>query len=379
MKRDIKKYSLGSHMLMWGFVLLLLLSFPLYILLYEHLDTTNYENRDLVKLSDMTDVSLSGFPELFEDWIADNAPFRNQMMTLNAGINRALGTLDSSDVLLGKEEWLFLKDVSDSKSLSDYQGITSYSEEEQAEFIASINSLKEVLNRQGTELIILFAPAKEGVYGEYMPSYIPVVGEQTRVDSLVEILRQSTDVPIIYPKDRLVEATDSVQVYYKYDTHWNNVGAYIAADEVFSVIGYDRPDEMPEISIDEGVIPPRDLANVSAFYRFADDDNYYTIATETATVKALSENGYVTHYSGTGANSMLFIRDSFGEMLAPYLAAPFGECVSIHGNALSAETLSAELSEPVDYVVVEVAERFSDTLISKLNTLSEYYSTHYIP
>ncbi len=371
----MKKHTVGSHILMWGFALLLLFSFPLYALLIEHLDTTNYENRELVEFNDLADLPLAEFPMVFEDWLSDNAPFRNEMMALNAAINRSLNTLDSSDVLLGKEDWLFLKDVSDSKSLSDYQGLTAYSEEEQASFVKAVENLQGVLAAQGTELVILFAPAKEGIYSEFMPDYIPVVGEQTKVDSLVDTLAQNTDVPIVYPKDRLIEAAKDVPVYYKYDTHWNNVGAYIAADEVFTVLGFKHTSTLPEISVDDSVSPPQDLANVSAYYNYTDDDRYYEVETAVATIDYMSDNGYVTHYRGEGEGDLLFVRDSFGEMLAPYLAAPFEKSVSIHGNALDVETLSVELPRPADYVVVEVAERFSDTLISKLNVLTEFHLT----
>ena len=46
-------------------------------------------------------------------------------------------------MLLGREGWLFLKDVSDSKSLSDYQGLTSFSAEETETILRTAQALGE--------------------------------------------------------------------------------------------------------------------------------------------------------------------------------------------------------------------------------------------
>ena len=92
------------------------------------MDVTNYENRTLAAFP--TDADVESWPAAFEDWLGDHAPFRNQFMALNGQLNWAVGTLDSGDVLLGKDHWLFLKDSADSTSLSDYQGLTAYPAEE---------------------------------------------------------------------------------------------------------------------------------------------------------------------------------------------------------------------------------------------------------
>ena len=111
--------------LLGGFLAMLFLPGPLWLLLRGRLDTENHENRSLAAFpAGEAAVSPQQWPSAFDAWLDDHAPFRNQFMSLNARVNWALGTLDSSDVLLGKRHWLFLHDVSDSQSLSDYQGLT---------------------------------------------------------------------------------------------------------------------------------------------------------------------------------------------------------------------------------------------------------------
>ncbi len=364
----------GSRLLVFGFLALMLLPFPLWLLLRGGLDTTNYENRSGVSFPVLSAENIAQFPQQFEAWLGDAAPFRNQMMALNSALNRTVGTLNSEDVLLGEDGWLFLKDVADSSSLSDYQGLTSYSEQQLADITAQINELQSILSAHGTQLVITFAPAKEGVYAQYMPSYIPVVGQTTRVQQLCQSVAANSNVPIIFAQQSLIDAAQQAQVYYKYDTHWNEVGAWVATQEIFAAIGFEYAEELPQVSINEAMPYPQDLANISASWEVAGDDHYYTVNPPTAELLHESEGGNITVYEGSGEHSLLFVRDSFGQSMAPILAQAFGESVAIHGNNLTAENLAGFAAEPPSYIIIEVAERYSDTLQSKLATLIDYYS-----
>lgn len=114
---------------------------------------------------------------VFEDMLGDHAAFRNQFMTLNAAFNyRLFGTVQSSEVLLGREEWLFYKNVSDSRSLDDYQGLNPYSPDQLGRIAADLSALQQLLAQRGVQLVLLVAPNKEGVYSEYMPAGVPQVG-----------------------------------------------------------------------------------------------------------------------------------------------------------------------------------------------------------
>ena len=80
----------------------------------------------------MGNEQLASFPELrkedgsfntgilneFSDYFADHFGLRHEMITLNDQLTgTVLKTLDSSSVLLGKDDWLFYK-----STLADYTG-----------------------------------------------------------------------------------------------------------------------------------------------------------------------------------------------------------------------------------------------------------------
>ena len=331
-------------------------------------DTTNYENRTLTSFP-TAQTSIEQWPGQFEDWLEDHAPFRNGFLTLKAGADRLVGSLDSSNVLLGKEGWLFLQDVSDSKSLSDYQGLTSYSQEEMAALAGTLEKLNQVLAQKGSRLALIFAPAKEGVYSQYMPDSIPVVSRPTRVQALVEYLNQNTQVPVLFPLGELAQAGLQFQVYYKYDTHWNDPGAWLAAQLVLKALDLPYAQEISSIEVNPDKTAPTDLANMCGSWAFCTDDLYYEVDAPAAQCTEGTPDTELTRYQGDGAEDLLLVRDSFGAALGSRLAQGFDETVVIHGNLLSEENLARYQATIPQVVVVEVGERFSDNLAGRLDTL----------
>lgn len=353
--------------LLGGFAALLFLPGPLWLALRGGLDTSNHENHALAPFpAGQSAPGLQEWPAAFDAWLGDHAPFRNQCMTLNARANWALGSLDSSDVLLGKERWLFLRDVSDSSSLLDYQGLTAYTPEELAACRVTLTALQTALARRGCRLAVVLAPAKEGVYSQYMPDTIPAVSRPTRVQALAAYLKAETDLALLWPQQALREAAKTQQVYYRYDTHWNEAGAYLAASGLLELLGRPAlPFEQAEFVPDAAAIAPADLANVSGAWALCTDDVYYTADLPRGSCTLTESGGNITRWQGGGEGSLVLIRDSFGEALGPFLTARFESALALHGSALAPEELLAQLDAlPAfpDVVVLEVAERFADNL-----------------
>ena len=333
-------------------------------------DTTNYENRTLAAFPTAA-TGVRAWPAAFEEWLGDHAPFRNQFLTLKSGADRLVGTLDSTNVLLGREGWMFLKDVSDSRSLSDYQGLTAYSAGETAAMAEALTALNDVLAAKGSRLVLLFAPAKEGVYSRYMPDSVPVVSRPTRVGALAGALGE-TGVPVLFPLEELQAAALERQVYYKYDTHWNEAGAWLAAQLTLEAL--DRPfaAAWPEMAADPEKAPLTDLANMCGSWAWCTDDVYWALEAEAAECTLWEAGGEIARYAGAGEGSLLLARDSFGEALAPWLAQGFADTTVLHGNQMQVETLLEWQPEVPDVVVLEVAERFSDNLLSRLETMRQW-------
>ena len=353
-----------------GFFALLLGPGLLCLALHSRCDTTNYENRTLTPFPGKS-VPISDWPSAFESWLEDNAPFRNSFLSLKAGADLLTGSLDSDSVLQGRDGWLFLKDVSDSRSLSDYQGITAYTEEETRTMAETLTALNEALAARGSKLVILFAPAKEGVYAARMPTSIPVVSRPTRVEALTQALSAS-GVPVVFPLELLRTASETQQVYYKYDTHWNDPGAWLAAQQVFAALGLPYETTLPQTAVDPGETAPKDLANLCGRWNWCTDDLYYKVNAPTARLTEGSRESELTRYQGDGSGTLLLARDSFGAALGPHLAEGFDTALVLHTNQLTVENLLVQQPTVPDAVVLEVGERFSDNLQRRMEILLDW-------
>lgn len=358
-----------------AFLLALCLPFPLYALFYPILDTENYENRFLTAWSDVAEASFTAKPGVFEEFLNDHAAFRNQFMTLNAAVNyRVFGVVESSDVLLGKDEWLFYKNVSDSRSLDDYQGLNLYSDDELAQIAANLEALQSALAPRGMRFAVVIAPNKEGVYSEYMPDSVPAAAGETKAEALVRYLAESTDVTVVYPKQTLIDGKSAAPTYYKQDTHWNAYGAFLASRELAGALGWDASlfeGCAPAATDDE---PVRDLANISAVYRVLAPDLAYEMEGFAAGISCETWESDIqktefTSSSDSGGESLLMLRDSFGEAMLPYLAAASGESRVVHINAFSQEEFSGT---DADVFVFEIAERSTDRFLDYLPRLAEW-------
>ena len=352
----------------------LVLPFPLFWLLQGGLDTSNHENRALTTWQDVAEAPWREKTAVFEDMLGDHAAFRNQFMTLNAAFNyRLFGTVQSSEVLLGREEWLFYKNVSDSRSLDDYQGLNPYSPAQLDQIAADLSALQQLLAQRGVQLVLLVAPIKEGVYSDYMPAGVPQVGA-TKAQLLVQHLQENTSVPVVFPQAELREAAGQVQVYYKQDTHWNGAGALVACRALQAALGQDVS-AFDGVRFVPGGAPKRDLADISATYTVLKPDSEVEVQgfLEQNTLQgpvAEDEMGYrMSAACPQAQGSLVMLRDSFGEGMIPYLSKCYESSLYLHINAFDEAAVDG-LENCV--FVFELAERNTDRLLDYLPRMLEW-------
>lgn len=104
----------------------------------------------------------------------------------------------SSQVIYGKNNWLFYKSTTDGDSIADYEGSNRYTSAEMNYILGESLLAQRELEQRGIECAILVAPNKENVYSKYMPeTYIHESISST--DILIKYLDKN-DVSIISPK-----------------------------------------------------------------------------------------------------------------------------------------------------------------------------------
>lgn len=150
------------------------------------------------------------------------------------------GDISSTQVIAGRDKWLFYKSATDGNPIGDYEGTNRYSEDEKHGLMQQALKTQKELEKRGTTFALLIAPNKENVYSEKMPDTYNHA-EVSSTDLLIEYL-QSNGVHAVSPKAELLEKHLSHQLYYSYDTHWNQLGAYIGVKSVLASWGIEIPD-----------------------------------------------------------------------------------------------------------------------------------------
>lgn len=333
------------------------LSFLVFNIFSKQLSGDNHENRLLTGLPQVLQSPPSQLFANLNSFIADNSPFRYQLVELNANVNYLLfGKVENDQVLAGRDGWLFYKDGPDAaRPVANYQGLpdTFDTPEELAAAAASLQRLSDALAAQGCTLVLDLTPSKDRVYREYMPAGYPIVNEQNRTDRLAAYLREHTTAAVSwqYPALRAQALADPGQpLYFKTDTHWNSAGALIGLDGALAAAGLDTlPFDWYDL-VQDGT-QTGDLANVAALYTILPADPEYTAA------------NYAALYP-QDARTVGVLGDSFSEYYMDYLGLRFAGCWrDTYENGLNAATAA---DPGCDILILQVAERKLDTVLALL-------------
>ena len=161
---------------------------------------------------------------------------RKSLIKMNAGLTMLMtgkSYIGSTQLLLGKDKWLFYKREDDGHPIWDYMGINHYTDNELVEIAVNLTETRNYLKELGVDFYVITVPNKEIIYAEHMPDTMVRVNEVSRGEQVADYIREKTDLVFIYPKQAFLDAKENHQVYYTTDTHWNQKGAFIGLQEIF--------------------------------------------------------------------------------------------------------------------------------------------------
>ena len=333
-------------------------AWPAWFLAKGHLDTTNYEKRELSPFPAIN----RGFPAAFEQYIDDRMPFRNQLIYANSLADYRLFQTDTTGkVIVGKEGWLFLRDSSDGSSMTDYKGENLYSEAELEEFAINLQETKNALAAAGAEFVVYIAPDKERMYPEYLPDCYGEPAEMFTARQVMDYVRSHTDVKIIWGMEDLMAAKTGAPaelLYFPADTHWNHLGAYIGARTLLKELGIAIPSpDAPEMKKEHYLNEVGDLAmlvHLADVFGLQEDIRVTGYDTHGMTEDSWDfATAFRYHTENGDPRKLMMIRDSFGTAWSDVLGSQFKESVMFHRDYYQPEMFYEEMPDIVVYECVE--------------------------
>lgn len=344
--------------LVWIITFLLLITVPtiLGVILGQKINNENYENRVLASMPKMDKKNYGEFPKEFENYYNDNLPFRNGLINLNNKISYYIFKDSPSDqVLLGKNEWLFYM----GGSVQTSTGQTEIWDEELIRIAENLNNAQKYFEHEGIEFVVFIAPNKATIYKELLPDNYPIVLEKTRGEILVDYIRENTNVKVIFPIDELKEIKGEHETYLQFDTHWNNLGAYVGAKELNEQFGIKMLDvseldmkSVPEAKGDLEKMTQINFESTGKDYLIAGYDN------------ELKDEKYVMEYHNEKGDTRNVVvkKDSFGVRLAQYFTPEYKNSYFVSDDE---EKYIKEFD--ADIFVYEVVERNAASIWLDLN------------
>lgn len=288
-----------------------------------------------------------------------------------------------SQVFIGKEDWLYLGEQYEKTVTRGRRG-PSVEDAKIAGIIGhATESWSQWLNNKGVRMFrVMLGPDKGTVYPEYLPDWA-----QPGVVSVTDMLLANVSKGIYIDTRMAMKAAKSQfpeSLYYKTDTHWNSLGAWVAfrAFETEIVRSETGLRLLTENQVRVSKVNERRGGDLAKFLRLKENLQDSEVVIDIISEQPIETEQYdfetgrlkrsggnpkihtaqrpllVKSQNALNQKRVLWLRDSFGTAMAPFMAATFSETLQLHYDAAD-PVLFARLVEAFkpDYVFITVVER----------------------
>ncbi|NPD84942.1 hypothetical protein HNS38_09245 [Lentimicrobium sp. L6] len=358
--------------------LVLLFAFSLNHLFHiVHKEDTS-ENRKLAEKPKLDINQLDPYPNAYNDYFNDHFAGRNYLIDIYEWLNNSVYQKKTSrgKYIRGNDNYVF----ETSKNLPVYTGKKTISNEQLERMALEFQKRKEYFNNNGMEMYILIIPSKYKVLSEKLPMLIRK-GSQNMGDRFIEYFKANTNIAVIDGLPILKEKGKIDPVFLKYDTHWNQLGAFYVYQELVQSIYADMGiSQSMDTSLFTFESYDKEGGNMkNAAVDQSDFDFGYRISPKNMTFK--KDSGYRHHdpdfrygdfefcrrfkSSNSDFPKAIIFRDSFGNTSLSFLPEVFSETVYIWDDWQYKFNKEIIDIEKPDVVIYSIYETYIDRLLQE--------------
>lgn len=313
---------------------------------------------------------LLRYPAGLQKYYNARFAFRGALMRSHAWLKIKLFKVSSTDrVTIGKDGWLF---YAGEGTLDDFRRIRPFTRAELDSWAQMLVRRRDWLRKRGIPFLFTIVPNPQTLYPEFMPDSVRRSNNPSRMEQLLTHLRQTTDIDLLDLRPALLAAKQRERVAYMTDTHWNQIGGFVAYQEIsrwmkkhlptwrtFTLEDFERVDipkwhgglsyhlGAPTMFSETRVeLRPRANVRVTTDGQPLPTDESFDIAVRRQRVDRRSDDGEIA--------SALFIRDSQFGAPAQFLSRHFRHSVMLWQKTIDPGVVD-EIRPQI--VVQEVAER----------------------
>lgn len=329
--------------------------------LRSELENRNLEQRPVFSLKTLWE---NEWTYDYGEYIRDQFIGRDEWVSAHSAMEIALGKLESGGVWYARDGYLLAKD----SVLTNQKNLLELNTQMVAEFAA---------RHSGTKVYAMLVPSPSSVLADKLRGNPPRVDEFALIGSFYSSVAAAGAVPVDLRGPFAEDEAAGRQIYYRTDHHWTTDGGALTAYRLFC-----------EAAGREAVLPPESLLReVPGFYGTnfaktkrpgtpAETLKYYDLPNTMDVYRSTGEvdegvgimdkakfdgydkygafmrgnNGYSV-IKGNGQGSVLLIKDSYGNSLAPYLVENYAT-VAVMDLRDWAETDSVMAEAAFDEVLI---------------------------
>jgi len=284
------------------------------------------------------------FPGEFKYYVSHRLPLRDRLARWHSGVlERLNGPSEVGRVIVGKDGWLFLR-------LDRQMALHSVPYPRLRELRRQFEERAALCAQLGVQYRLLVVPAKENAYSEFLPDRYRRFAQRDSQWSVVgRFMRTKAEgVPTVDLLARFLEEKEKGDLYFKTDSHWNEFGGFIAAEELRrSLTPAGEPfqpkpysiqwretiggNEAKILGIQDRVTEryPRVIVHDGRHPRMADGS---PVKMDTINLDTFDLKGTRTRCPDAARGSVIVFHDSFGVALLPFVAREYRKALFMwHG------------------------------------------------
>ncbi|MBP6290636.1 MAG: hypothetical protein KA407_03225 [Spirochaetes bacterium] len=232
-------------------------------------------------------------------------------------------------VIIGKDNYLFFCDKNDGNSIVDYQGYIELNSKDLENIYVWFKSFNDWLHQRNIKFYFVIAPDKQTIYYDKLPDTIKKV-DTTAADKIIPYLI-NRGIPVIDLRSVLLKSKEFYEeLYYKTDTHWNKLGAYLGYRKIIEQVSKDFISVAPaQYNLDVVKYSDKshdgDLVKMMGISKYLHHKDVIFQYPKNYTLESPSDTIINTTGKSNLPKAMIY-RDSFTAHLVPLLSNNFSYC-----------------------------------------------------
>ena len=302
-----------------------------------------------------------------ENYLMDHFGFRRILIASSKLIRfYALDTSPSKSVLIGRDGWYYYAAEHNIEAYRGEQPFNRAALKKWAHFFKQVDALAQTHN---ISFFFLIAPDTPSIYAEYLPRLLGKRNSRNRLDQLLDYMggKQLTAVKLVDVRSSLTGKKDSLRLYMKTDSHWNELGAFYATQTLVETIKQGSPvaHELAPLTLDDysivaGKQPGGDLATMMGLRNYISEENIHleplrgTFSYQGTPATKTSPETVVTESDAGNSLRVTMFHDTFAGAMLPFMSRAFLRVHYVFQRAISVPEIVDDGSQ---IVVAEIVER----------------------